>query len=345
MWLNRDKTEGGSGANAKAAGSVITGTAEKVVLSPDGKTLAGFTTGAAGERVRLWDVHSGQEIDNLAGHPSFFAFSADPNTIALGTDTGAATLWDRRTHLVRATLEGTNTGPSLAFSPDGGTIATASTCACDSPFDNPVRLWNTADGQLKATLPGHTNGVQDMSFSRDGRLLVTGAVDRTIRVWDVATGRNTATLDAGYAAVFSPDGSTIAAGSSYTEKISLWETATGKRIRLLDATGEPVSFSTDGKTLITTGFDRKTGQLWEVATGELVNTGTPDGPWTVSPDHRTLAFGAPDNTVQLVNAATGEVRESLTGHTARVADLTYSADGRTLVSAGADGRIRVWPTG
>ncbi|XVV06619.1 caspase, EACC1-associated type [Actinosynnema sp. CA-248983] len=344
LWLNRDKTEYGSGPNNRPAAHVITGTAERVVLSPDAKTVAGFTTGAAGERVRLWDVQTGREVDDLAGNANSFAFSTDPNTLALPGEDGAAVLWDRTTHLARATLTGTTTGPTLAFTPDAKTIATASTCACTDPFDNPVRLWNTADGQSKATLPGHTNGVQDMSFSRDGRLLLTAAVDRTVRVWDVATGKNTATIDAGYVATFSPDGTMIAASSHFTEKISLWDTATGRRIRLLDGIGQPFSFSTDGKTLATTDFNRKVGQLWDVATGKLINTGTADGPFTISPDHRTLAIGA-GNDVQLLDAATGNLKESLTGHTARVADLTYSADGRTLVSAGTDGKIRVWQVG
>jgi WD40 repeat protein len=345
VWLNRDKSEYGGGQSDPRAAGVIAGTVERVVLSPDAKTLAGFTTGSGGERVRLWDVPTGQDIGNLDGNASSFAFSTDPNTIAVGAEGGSEILWDRTTHRAKAELRGTKTEPALAFTPDGRTLATASTCACADPFDNPVHLWNTADGQQKAVLPGHTNGVRDMSFSRDGRLLLTGAVDRTVRVWDVATGKNTATLDAGHVAAFSPDGAVIAAGSHYTEKVSLWDTATGSRVRLLDGTGQPVSFSTDGKTLATTGFDRAVVQLWEVATGKLVNTGTPDGPWAVSPDHRTLAVGAPDNSVLLVDAATGGAKGALTGHTARVADLTYSADGRTLVSAGTDGTIRVWPIG
>lgn len=343
LWLNRDKTESGGTQTARGAAHVIAGTADKVVLSPDAKTIAGFTS-TAGERVRLYDIQTGQQVDDLAGNANSFAFSPDPNTLALGNETGAAVLWDRTARLARATLAGTTTGPKLAFTQDGKMIATASTCACNDPFDNPVRLWNTADGQGEATLPGHTNGVQDMSFSRDGRLLLTAAVDRTVRVWDVATGKNTVTLDAGYIATFSPDGTTIAASSHYTEKISLWHTATGRRIRLLDGTGQPVSFSTDGKTLATTDFDGKVGHLWEVATGELINTGTAGGPLAISPDHRTLAIGA-GNDVQLLDATTGNLKDSLTGHTARITDLTYSADGRTLVSAGTDSTIRVWRVG
>ncbi|WP_051773207.1 caspase, EACC1-associated type [Saccharothrix sp. NRRL B-16314] len=343
VWLTWDRTESTEGGSSVETTPVIAGAVERIMLSPDAKTLAGFTTAGGVERVHLWDVPTRREIDNVGADASSFAFSSDPNTLAFGVEGGAAVLWDRTRHLTKANLRGTESGPALAFSPDGRTVATAATCACPAPFDNPVLLWNTADGGQKAALPGHTNGVQHMTFSRDGRLLLTGAVDRTVRVWDVATGKNTVTLDAGHIAAFSPDATLIAASSHYTEKVSLWDTATGQRVRLLDAAGEPVSFSTDGKTLATTGFDRKVAQLWDVATGKLLNTGTPDGPWTISPDHRTVAIGAPDNSVLLIDPATGGTKGRLTGHTARVSDVTYSADGRTLVSAGADGTIRLWP--
>ncbi|QFZ19862.1 caspase, EACC1-associated type [Saccharothrix syringae] len=344
VLVNRGDSDSGGSAAPAAAAPVITGTAERIVLSPDAGTLAGFTT-TGGERVQFWDVRTGQAVDAVDGNAFSFAFSAAPHTVAVGGSDGSAVLRDLTTHRTRAELRGTTTGPALAFAPDGGTLATASSCACTAPFDNPVLLWNAADGRQVATLPGHTNGVQHLSFSRDGRLLLTGSVDRTVRVWDVATGRNTATFEAGYVAVFGPDGTVIAASSHYTDKISLWDTATGARIRSLDGAGEPVSFSTDGTTLATTNFDRTVVQLWEVATGELLHTTTPEGPWAISPDHRSLAVGEPDNLVRVVDAATGDLKNALTGHTARVTDLTYSADGRLLVSAGADGTIRVRPTG
>ncbi|MGB0389330.1 MAG: WD40 repeat domain-containing protein, partial [Ardenticatenaceae bacterium] len=79
-----------------------------------------------------------------------------------------------------STLTGhTSSVESVAFSPDGQTLASGSS-------DNRVRLWRVADGQLTSTLTGHTSWVESVTFSPDGRMLATGSSDGTIRLWGVA---------------------------------------------------------------------------------------------------------------------------------------------------------------
>src|SRR6185369_6318969 len=71
----------------------------------------------------------------------------------------------------------TNYVYAVAFSPDGGTLATAS-------FDNTVKLWDYKTGKEKTTLKGHTAQVYSVAFSPDGNLIATGSMDKTIRVYD-----------------------------------------------------------------------------------------------------------------------------------------------------------------
>ncbi|MGK7877393.1 MAG: toll/interleukin-1 receptor domain-containing protein, partial [Xenococcaceae cyanobacterium] len=115
-------------------------------------------------------------------------------------------------------------------------------------------------------LEGHDSWVISVSFSPDGKTLATGSDDKTIKLWNVETGREIRTLfghdDSVRSVSFSPDGKTLASGS-YDKTIKLWNVETGREIRILFGHDDwviSVSFSPDGKTLAT-GSDDKTIKL------------------------------------------------------------------------------------
>jgi WD40 repeat protein/mono/diheme cytochrome c family protein len=171
-----------------------TGDVIVVTFSPDGKTLA---SGSVDKMIKLWDVATGQERATLIGHTGMVhdvAFSPDGKTLAScgggGLDKpGEVKLWDVATGRERATLKGHTGGVvSVAFSPDGKTLASGGK---GGGFGTPgeVKLWNTATGRELATLRGHTELVSCGAFSVDGKMFASGGLDNTIRLWDVATGK------------------------------------------------------------------------------------------------------------------------------------------------------------
>nr|WP_152893406.1 trypsin-like peptidase domain-containing protein [Streptomyces adustus] len=233
---------------------------------------------------------------------------------------------------------------SVAFSPDGHTLATAS-------HDNIVRLRDVATGSTKVLRRGPAYGaVLSVAFSPDGRTLAT-ANDNIVRLWDVATGKAGTTFIGHTSTVlsvaFSPDGHTLAtAGSDGTAR--LWDVATGKEIATL--TGHTsavtsVAFSPDGRTLATASYDG-TARLWDVATGKAVTTFTGHTSMVLSvafsPDGRTLATASYDRTVRLWDAATGKTITILTSHDGPVTSVAFSPDGRTLATASNDNTVRLW---
>jgi WD40 repeat protein len=233
---------------------------------------------------------------------------------------------------------------SVAFSPDGRTLATGS-------IDRTARLRDVATGKTRTVFTGHRGPVWSVAFSPNGRTLATASEDRTVRLWDVATGKLRATLTGHHDWVswvtFSPDGRTLATASK-DHTARLWDVATGKPRATLTGHHDwvySVAFSPDGRTLATASKDH-TARLWDVATGKprATLTGHTDEVWAVkfSPDGRTLATGSSDRTVRLWDLATRKTRAILTGHTDAAWALAFSPDGRTLASASGDETVRLW---
>ncbi|MEH1794450.1 WD40 repeat domain-containing protein [Nostoc sp.] len=219
--------------------------------------------------------------------------------------------------------------------------------------------WGIAAGSLVAvvisggfrTLTGHSNIVNSVSFSPDGKTLASGSGDKTIKLWNLETGKEIRAL-MGHSLIvfsvsFSPDGKTLASGS-WDKTIKLWNLETGKEIRTLTGHSlivNSVSFSPDGKTLASSSAD-KTIKLWNLETGKEIRALTGHSNYVASvsfsPDGKTLASGSADKTIKLWNLETGKEIRALTGHSSVVNSVSFSPDGKTLASGSDDNTIKFW---
>jgi serine/threonine protein kinase len=207
---------------------------------------------------------------------------------------------------------------------------------------------------LEKTLTGHSDSVLSVAYSSDSRYLASGSGDNTIKIWEVAKGKELRTLTGHssgvYSVVYSPDGRYLASGSG-DNTIKIWEVATGKELRTLTGHSDSVwsvAYSPDGRYLASGNYDN-TIKIWEVATGKELRTLTGHSnsvpSVAYSPDGRYLASGSWDDTIKIWEVATGRELRTLTGHSRGFWSVGYSPDGRYLASGSGDKTIKIWRVG
>ncbi|MGW8250937.1 MAG: WD40 repeat domain-containing protein, partial [Anaerolineales bacterium] len=229
---------------------------------------------------------------------------------------------------LRMTLRGHSSDVwDLAYSPDGGQLASAS-------LDGTAKLWDAESGVEIFTLGGHQKALRAIAYNPDGSQLATADEEGVVILWDPETGERLAILLGHTNGVeklaFSPDGKLLAT-ASWDGTVKVWDTSTGDVLLSLDvdASDTPqVTFSPDGKHLLRTG---ESIQWWDTETWtELL--AFPGTAAAISPDGRRLAIGAADGSLRLVDAVTGEEQFALRGSLSEpIEGILFSPDGSRLV--------------
>jgi serine/threonine protein kinase len=273
-----------------------------VAYNRDGGTLA---VGGEDRTLELWNVAANRPLATLPG-PKYnvfaAAFSPDGKILATGGYDGEVLLWNtvRRTRVatLRPPAEHPNSISTVAFSPDGTTLASAS--------DDAVRLWSVRDRRLIRTLPTQGESVFTLAFSPVGRTLATAGT-QAIRLWrDSGRGPGSRVAELAStvrAMAFSPNGKTIAT-AGYNGRVELWDIAGRRRSATLgryDKTANAIAFNPSG-TLVACA-DGRTIAVWNATTRRQVaalaeHTGTVNA-IAFSPNGRGLASAGEDATVRM----------------------------------------------
>jgi WD40 repeat protein/serine/threonine protein kinase len=207
-----------------------------------------------------------------------------------------------------------------------------------------------ADMQL-AVLSGHQDRIYSAAYSPDGTRIVTGSIDKTLRIWDARTGVQLVVL-AGhlgniFSVAYSNDGTRIVSASS-DKTARIWDAHTGSQLAAFSGEGFRVikaEFSPDGTRIVVASLDR-TARVWDARTGaELARlVGHEDALQSAvySPDGNRIVTASRDKTARIWDARTGAQLTVLSGHGGIVLSAGYSPDGTQIVTTSADKTARIW---
>ncbi len=201
------------------------------------------------------------------------------------------------------------------------------------------------------TVLKHPDPVTSVACLPDGRRVISGSSDGTVRVWDLESGELLLTLEGHggtvWAVAVTPDGRRAISGSE-DGTVEVWDLDSGELLLTLEGHGGPVrgvAVTPDGRRAIS-GSDDRTVKLWDLQSGELLLTLEGHEVWVtavaVTRDARRAISGSWDRTVRLWDLQSGELLLTLEGHGGPVYAVAVTADGRRAISGSDDGTVKLW---
>lgn len=329
-----------------------------LAFSPDGKTLSVADTNG---RVRVWDVAARRELhlrDEHANGVSAAAVSPDGKSVVTAGGDGTVRVWDLASgRAVRSWVaDDTRSVFTVAYTPDGRSLLTAG-------WGGTVRLWDAATGRETRRFRGEDKGFgARAALSPDGRLVAASGKDgQSIVLYEAATGRPVRELTGHVSFLmgltFSADGRRLVSAADMhaggkeradDRSVRVWDVVTGVQLLKLDA-GRPyggLAVSPDGRVVAAGVYleEEKTGYLrfWDTRTGREMRDRRVDAVEAAafSPDGRYLATA--DRDVRLIEVASGRVAQVFESGAGQVCHLTFTPDGRQLISTHDDRTALVW---
>jgi WD40 repeat protein len=295
-----------------------------MALSADGKILA---SAGLDRGIRLWDTATGKLQGILKGMKKAvhsLGFSPDGALIAAaGWQESTVRVWDVKSNTLRWTLPMPaapdrvgDTFERVAFSPDGKQLFTTAYRAILTwdapPAGRQFMPYQPPRSQALARLGEHADAVRILRFAPDGRTLISWADDQVVKLWDVAQRHERATIGGGsdrmYSVDVSPDGTTLATGSSPSKTADV--------------------------------------RLWDLATGQARGPSAKLPPWTADlqylPDGKTLVACDGDGGVHFLDAKSLETASTSATPTIMGRALKIASDGKCLAVISADGKAELW---
>jgi WD40 repeat protein len=352
-----------------------TGKVEALAVSPGGNLFASAST----DGVRIWNIQTGRESGRLEEKAFSLAFGSDDTTLYTASLDGIK-IWDiRKRKIIKvlidqsvsyasfsrfndyaayvadgihildtatglSTVMGNNLITTIVLSGDGKYIA------CGS-WDGTVVLWDIENKKETKKFQAHHDKINAITFSNDSRYIVTASADNRITLWDICDINNNKNFfghTAGVNAVdFSADDRFIVSASS-DKTIKIWDAASGEETGTIGAHSDPplVSAISNDRQYIAAFTRNKRLSLWNPETGHLIDSFEIQDPVSsmfFAENNESIITASPDGILRFYSIKTGKELKHISENSGELALIrSFSADGRYVVTALWDGKLRLW---
>jgi WD40 repeat protein/serine/threonine protein kinase len=316
--------------------------ARQVGFSPDDRFV--FAIGMDGLLTKC-DASSGaivRQFQSRSSPEQALEVTPDATLLISGNDAGVLELWNTSTHSPPVEIPLNEWGYSVAFSRDGRRVVSGSSKI--------VTIWDASTGDKVIEIPAHTGTVHTVAFHPDGDKVLSGSWDGSLKMWEVASGKELFRVGGGTREYdsfsISPNGDLFATGTGFTAEIRLHDARTGNLVATLTGATERVgvtAFSADGGWLVSGG---ETGEVavWDVSRrakrwtarlgqGRIRSV-------TTSADNQWVAALSQSGAIAVWEIETGQQKFSLEEPGAYC--LRFTPDNQRLVSGGADATLKFW---
>ncbi len=272
-----------------------------VAISNDGKNVI---TGGTDKRTYIWDTKTGEKTKSFGGHTGNItgvAFNSSFKTFVTASADMKVVVWGADDGKPKGIIKG-NTSPvtSVAVNPVNEFVASAA--------GNEIKIFDEKF-RLVISLQGHTKQVNSVAFSSDGKFLVSGSSDQTVRVWDPSSGQLLNTIEAGekdiLSVCYSPDGKYIASGGA-DNLVKVWSAQSGNKV-------------------------------WEFPEYKAQINAV-----TFSPDARYVAAGGGADNIVIWDLNIQQVAQTFPANAKGVNAIAFNDDGNMFVSVGNDAALKIW---
>ncbi|MFM6269383.1 MAG: hypothetical protein ACKPFA_23205, partial [Dolichospermum sp.] len=342
---------------------------ETIAITPDGKKII---SGSQDKTIKVWDLATAKELISLSGHNGSIetiAITPDGKKIISGSQDKTIKVWDLATGKELLAFSSCyNSVEKIAVTPDGNQIISGG-------WGYAIQVWDLATGQKLSTFSGHESFVNarkellslprhnepnngntcEMSLTPDGTKMISGSLDKTINVWDLATGKALLTFSSDYISVHkiavTPDGNQIISGG-WSPAIKVWDLSSGAELSTLYGHKElgfyggnsginSIAITPDSTSIISGGEDT-TIKVWNLANRKIVQTlyGHTNSAKTVlpTPDNQYIISGSLDQTIKVWHLDTGECLTSFIND-CPITCCAISPDGKKVIAGDEAGRL------